>query len=116
MNRKTYPDLDRMPSRSAWDRGVKAYAYDLLDSIQDQSVTKANLLNGAHNWKHWATSGSGLAYDSDIAERMCTPSELKRKDGGRLPPNSSESWLDMEAYAAEQAAWWVLHIYGQSKP
>ena len=31
-----------------------------------------------------------MIYDSDIAERLCTPSELKRKRGDELPPNSRE--------------------------
>jgi len=112
---KTYPDLDRMPTRSAWGRGVKAYACDLLDSLEGRPVTMANLLNGADNWRHWAEGGCGLVYDADIAERLCTPGELKRKDGGRLPPNSRESWLDVEVRAASQAARWLLRIYGESQ-
>lgn len=31
-----------------------------------------------------------MIYDSDIAERLCTLSELKRKRGDELPPNSRE--------------------------
>lgn len=115
MNAKTYPDLDHMPRRSAWARGVKDYARDLLDVIEGRPVTKENLLNGAANWNQWAYGGCGLVYDSDIAERLCSKSELKRKDGGRLPPNSHESWLDVEARAVSQAAWWVLRIYGDSQ-
>ncbi len=88
---------------------------DLLDSIPGQPVTTANLLNGADNWQHWAEGGCGLAYDADIAERLCTPSELRRTDGGRLPPNRRETWLNVEARAASQAARWLLRIYGESR-
>jgi len=111
MNNKTYPDLDRMPTRSAWQRGVKAYARDLLETIDGQPVTRDNLLNGADDWTQWAEGGCGLVYDYDIAQRLCSPSELKRKDGGRLPPSRDMSWLRLEARAAAQACHWLIRIY-----
>jgi hypothetical protein len=89
--------------RSAWSRGVKTYALELLDEIQED-YTAASLLNGAMNWSQYSSGGCALIYDTDIASRLFTPSELKRKNGGCLPPNSSETWLDVQARALSQAA------------
>lgn len=102
--------IESLPAeRSAWRRGVRQYAMDLLEAIPDyQDLTPENcrgiLLNGAVSWKEWAYGGCGLVYDDDIAERLCTPSELRKKRGGELAPNSRESWLDVEARAVGQAA------------
>ena len=51
----------------------------------------------------YSYGGCSLIYDSQIAERLCTPSEFKKKDGGRLAPNSKESWLDVQTRALYQA-------------
>ncbi len=102
--------IESLPAeRSAWRRGVRQYAMDLLEAIPDyQDLTPENcrgiLLNGAVSWKEWAYGGCGLVYDVDIAERLCTPSELRKKRGGELEPSSHESWLDVEARAVGQAA------------
>lgn len=87
--------------RSAWRRGVRSYAMDLLEDIPDyQDLTPENcrgtLLNGAGSWQEWSYGGCGLVYDVDIAERLCTPSELRKRRGGELEPSSHESWLDVE--------------------
>lgn len=50
-----------------------------------------------------------LIYDGDIAERLCTPSEYKRKRGGDFQPNSRETWLDVQARALYQAARWIIN-------
>ena len=89
--------------RSAWCRGVKIYALELLESLEED-YTGARLLNGAENWKAYSSGGCALIYDSDIAERLATASELKRKRGGDLPPSASETWLDCQARALSQAA------------
>lgn len=102
--------IESLPAeRSAWRRGVKQYAMDLLEAIPDfQDLNTENcretLLNGAGSWKEWAYGGCGLVYDCAIAERLCTPSELRKKRGGELEPSSHESWLDVEARAVGQAA------------
>lgn len=104
--------LDAHKARSAWERGVTLYAYELLEDLAEcaawrgcpVAVTDENMLNGAPNWDEFSWGGSSLIYDGDIAERLCTPSELRRKDGGRLAPNSREEWLDMQARALRQAA------------
>ena len=83
--------------RSAWGRGVKEYALDLLSGLEDTDYIqggefhtkykvypslKETLLNGANTWEEYSNGGNTLINDLDIAERLCTPSELKRKKGG----------------------------------
>jgi hypothetical protein len=89
--------------RSAWGRGVKTYALELVGEIEGE-FSPAKLLNGAENWEHYSCGGNALVYDQDIAERLCSPSELKRTRGGKLQPNSGETWLDCQARALSQAA------------
>jgi hypothetical protein len=89
--------------RSAWSRGVNLYALELLESLESD-YTPAALLNGAENWRAFSHGGCALIYDADIAERLCSPSELKRNKGGDLPPNAGETWLDCQARALTQAA------------
>lgn len=95
-------------ARSAWGRGVYDYALMLLGNccdVEDFHSTdlKEVLLNGARDWNQYSYGGCACIYDSDIAERLCTPSELKRRDYGRLKPNSREEWLDVQARALYQA-------------
>lgn len=60
-------------------------------------------LNGARDWKQASEGGSWLIYNEDIAERLCSPSELKKTAGGRRRPSARESWLDVQARALHQA-------------
>lgn len=90
-------------TRSAWADGVKTYALEMLEGLEGD-CSEAALLNGARDWSGYSAGGCSLIYDSDIAERLCPPSELKRKRGGALPPNSRESWADCQARALRQAA------------
>lgn len=104
--------------RSAWRRGVKAYALDLVDSIEEaadggalnltgpESLERINsvMLNGARDWSDYSYGGCSFVYDQDIASRLCTPSELKRTRNGERNPNSRETWLDVQARALYQAA------------
>ena len=89
--------------RSDWDRGVKLYALEILEYL-DNDYTAESLLNGAENWRAYSNGGCALIYDQDIAERLVTASELKRKRGGNLPPNASETWQECQARALSQAA------------
>ena len=106
--------VEEIPNTSAWKRGVKEYAYELLDNLEEKAQSyerlprnekelKEWLLNGAMDWEDYSYGGCSLIYDGDIAERLCTPSELKKKDCGRLAPNSQESWLDVQTIALRQA-------------
>lgn len=103
--------------RSAWDKGVRVYADELLDELleairggwvdlddmgSDKLIRKA-LLNGASDWKEYSWGGCSLIYDQDIAERLCTPSELKKTRHGERRPNGREEWLDVQARALRQA-------------
>lgn len=95
-------------ARSAWKRGVYDYALMLLDSRSDledfhTNGLKEELLNGASDWHEYSWGGCALIYDGDIAEALCTLSELKRRDYGRLRPNFKEEWLDVQARALYQA-------------
>lgn len=91
------------PARSAWGRGVRAYALEMLDGIED-GFTQASLLNGADNWREYSYGGCALIYDADIAERLCAPSEYRKSRQGERAPNARESWLDVQARALGQAA------------
>lgn len=107
---------------SAWGRGVKAYALYLLEVLEESiqngwfndvdilspNLLKKELLNGAADWLEYSEAGNALIYDKDIAERLCTPSELKQKKGGRLQPNSRETWIEVQARALYQAAGLIM--------
>jgi hypothetical protein len=96
--------------KSAWRKGVELYAEELREILTDNDLpaTKENLLNGAQHWAEYSWGGCSLIRDSDIAERLCSPSELKRCNGGGNPPNHNESWLDVQARALWQAAQMVV--------
>lgn len=104
--------IENKPARSAWARGVKAYALELLDNLAeltadklaDPAAVRAALLNGAEGWQEYSDGGCSLIYDPDIAARVCTPSGLKRTRNGERYPNSREIWLDVQARALSQAA------------
>lgn len=100
-------------ARSVWKRGVYDYAIMLLDNRSDLENFHTNgleeeLLNGARDWHQYSYGGFACIVDSDIAERLCTPSELKRCDYGRLKPNSREEWLDVQTRALCQAYEMIL--------
>ena len=95
--------------RSAWARGVKAYAVELVEGLDDSSdlsnevMLQKELLNGAQSWAQYSEGGCALVYDADIAERLCPPSVVKRTKWGMLPPNGLENWLEVQARALWQA-------------
>lgn len=103
--------IEARKDRSAWDRGVNDYALELLDNLAELTpedlgsfaTVRRALLNGASDWQQYSYGGSSLIYDCDIAERLCTPSELKRCKGGDRNPNSRETWLDVQARALRRA-------------
>ena len=99
--------IETTSARSAWKKGVKNYAIDLLDGLEGE-VTRENLLNGARDWSHYSYGGSALIYDTDIAEALCSPSELKKCNGGDWQPSKRETWLDVQARALSQACRLIL--------
>jgi hypothetical protein len=104
-------------SRSAWERGKKEYALELLETLEEaisggyfaaedlnsSSMIESALLNGAANWSQYSWGGCSLIYNEDIAERVCCPSELKKTRYGERRPNANEEWLDTQARALYQA-------------
>ena len=110
--------LEEIKTRSAWKRGVKVYALEMLDGLEEAidggyfdredleapRMVKKALLNGADSWDQYSWGGCALIYNWEIAERLCNPSELKKTRGGERRPNSREEWLDVQARALCQAA------------
>ena len=103
--------------RSAWSRGVHAYATELVESLDadadlsNEGMLRKELLNGAASWQQYSEGGCALIYDADIAERLCSPSELKRFRHGERSPNARESWIDCQAGALWQAERIVLQAW-----
>ena len=108
-------EVNNTKTRSAWNKGVKAYALELLGQFEEWSeyneqngervpeLDERTALNGASDWDAWAFGGCGLCYDAYIAERLCTPSELRKTKGGIYPPTGANSWLLVESHAMRQA-------------
>lgn len=115
---KLYQSIESEKQRSAWDKGVTQYALEMVGQLGEQinggyfeeldltesKKVRAALLNGAADWSQYSWGGCSLIYDSDIAERLCNPSELKKTRNGERRPNSREEWLDVQARALFQAA------------
>lgn len=106
--------------RSAWDKGVKKIAENLLDKYEEivrgregsdpvPPLTEKTVLNGANSWEQYCYGGRALIYDREIAKTLCTPSELRRTEFGRKAPNPYESWIDVQVRAHVQA--WALIKY-----
>ena len=119
---KIAAELETRKDRSAWNKGVTLYAWDLLDEIQERTdyehkepETTAELkeyaLNGAESWNQYSGGGSALIYNGDIAGRLCSPSELKKTRNGERRPNSREDWLDTQARALYQAFARIRNIF-----
>lgn len=108
--------------RSAWSRGVKEYALELLEDFPADSVYGSPmelnkiLLNGARNWSDYSWGGSSLIYDCDIASRLCTPAELKKTHNGERRPNKDEQWLDTQARALNQASHNITRVAAGHSP
>lgn len=109
---KVYETISKtVKPRSAWDHGVRDTAIDILDTVKDDfssvgiSELEGICLNGAENWKQYSWGGCALIYDDGIAERFCSPSEIKKLTGaqGLKNPNKYEEWLDVQARGCYQA-------------
>ena len=102
-NKELTAIITATPARSAWRKGVKLYALEMLESAED-GFSPVSLLNGAENWRAYSYGGCSLIYDAEIAERLCSPSEYRKTKEGERAPNSREAWLDVQARACSQAA------------
>ena len=108
-------EIEASDARSAWQRGVRTYAVELFDEMTEHrhlkdtdlltdKVTEKELLNGADDWSQYSYGGCAEIYDGDICERLCSTSVVQKKREGELPPNRTETWLDVQARALKQAA------------
>lgn len=118
--------VEQTKTRSAWDKGVKAYALEMLeemafnaehgyidaDVFSNSKTLRETLLNGAQDWNQYSYGGCSLIYDGDIAERLCNPSELKKTRNGERNPNSRETWLDVQARALGKASYLIIKTAG----
>jgi hypothetical protein len=106
-NRALLARIESKKAHGAWRKGVKQYAMELVESAEVELTRdnlKSVLLNGAETWGQYSYGGCSLIYDADIAERLCSPSEYKRKREGEAQPSPRETWLDCQARALWQAA------------
>lgn len=106
--------VEEIPNTSAYKRGIKKYTDELLDNLEEMAQSyerlpknerelKEWLLKGASNWEDYSYRGYSLKCNRQIAERLCTPSEFKRKDGGRIAPSRHENWFYEQAKALNLA-------------
>ena len=113
-------------NRSAWARGVAEYAAELLEGLTERAEWEGReprnvrelerwMLNGAADWQQYSEGGCALIYNRQIAERLCTPSELKKTDNGRKDPNPHETWINCQARALYQAAQIVRKAWTQAE-
>lgn len=114
-------EVRKQTGRSAWDKGVEAYALDLVEGLEEsinggwfdiadlasRRIVEDGLLNGADDWSQYSWGGCSLIYNKDIAERLCNGSELKRNKNGERKPNAREEWLDVQTRALFQASYRV---------
>ena len=114
--------IEQTKTRSAWSRGVKEYAEELIvqlgwavsdgyvtaDDLCNRHLFEEAMLNGASDWKQYSEGGCALIYDQQIAQRLCAPWELRKTDNGRKDPNPHERWIDCQSRALFQAAQLIL--------
>lgn len=121
---KITAELEARKDRSAWGKGVNAYALELVEELRGRAAYEGRnpesekecrewMLNGAQDWGQYSWGGSALIYNSDIAERLCCPSELQKTRNGERRPNSREEWLDVQARALYQACNRVARLYSR---
>ena len=106
--------VEEIPNTSAYKRGIKKYTDELLDNLEenariykrlpkDENELESWLLKGARNWGDYSYRGYSLKSNRQIAERLCTPSEFKRKADGRLKPSRYETWFSEQGKALNLA-------------
>lgn len=121
MLNKLFNSIKSSKARSAWRKGVKSYALELLeelhyineeeqnDIIANPNLLRRALLNGASDWLQYSEGGCSLIFNHQIAERLCTKSELRRNNNGDRNPNSKENWIQCQARALAQACSFILY-------
>ena len=105
--------IEQIKTRSAWDKGVKGLmfmlAYDAIGQ-RKTNIELDDLINIVNRPQDLYECARLLSYgemllicDCEIAELLCTPSELRRNKHGKLNPNRRENWCDVQARACYQA-------------
>ncbi len=98
--------------RSAWSKGVRLYAIDMLNRVKEDrggafDLNDSNyhkvLLYGAKDWQQYSEAPFALYANYDIAKRLCNKSEFARCQQGQKDPNPREDWLKCQARALHQA-------------
>ena len=120
--------IEERTERSAWGKGVKDYALEMVEDFSESNLNNLDLmdratfhfnvkkmcLNGASDFNELSYGGNYLIYNEDIAKRLCTKSELKHVThvDGTLSEkaNKNETWLDVQARALYQAYWLIYLI------
>ena len=110
--------------RSAWDRGVAQYVEDFLFWLEDYQINERPvdcleqllpvLLNGAKDWKQYSEGGCSLIYNKDIAERLCTPAQLRDFRAG-VPRMLNLDWIGIQTRALYHA-WLILQRHAVFTP
>ena len=117
---KILKEIEQKKAVSAWSKGVKTYAIELVSGLLEDDkdydfygspADSKRLLNGAYNWNEYSWNGCTLIYNEDIAERLCTPTELKLTKNGKRNPNNNEQWLDCQERALIQAERMIKSVY-----
>lgn len=88
--------------RSAWNKGVREYATEILRDLDLDILTEGVFDDDFDGWNFYDT----LSRDSDIAWRLCTPSELAhfRNHEGEFSSGRHEALIKMQIRALYQAA------------
>ena len=112
---KTMEKVKALKVRSAWDKGVKLYAIELMENLEEnreyhgdiinvQHLQKC-LLNGARDWMQYSEGGCALIADDEIMERLSTKSELEKYRKGR-----KVNCMAVQARALRQAFFFIRTV------
>lgn len=107
--------------RSKWYAGCACYACEIAQKLAEEPqilcdfaaknqqgdfkriALRAATGHDGGNAGEASYGGRFLIWNGDICDRLSTEGEKKLRRGGILPPNSSETWCDVQARAIEQA-------------
>lgn len=87
-------ELEARKDRSAWGRGVNAYALELLEELRERAAYEGRdpkpgkecrewMLNGAQNWSAYSWGGSALIYNGDM------PKDFAPRPSSRKPATAN---------------------------
>ncbi len=106
-------------TRPGWKMGVRKYAIELLTKFKDNTpplpFNEKSFLNGSTNWREYSEDGNSLIYNEDIAQRVCTPKQLKLSDNGKKEPSRDVTWIDVQGNALYQAFQLIKDYYSKEQ-